>query len=276
MELAKLNVVSLDAYLESIRGIPAIEREEEFRLFEEYRNFGNMLAVQRIILGNLRFVWYIVKGYKGYGISLEDLIQEGNVGLMRAVKGFDHSRGIRFVTYAVAYIRNEVINYIIANFRKGKIITTKQHKKLFFGLSKYNRIGSFSDREINRIVDELGVAVADVRHMERVMYEPEIELDKVMVEGDTDVYSDILLCSSEQDPVNILEADDAERLRLRVLELVQTLDDRDLDIIQSRYLTDKPVPRKKLAIKYGISQQRIEQIEKEIFVKIKDRLDECD
>ncbi len=253
---------SLDHYIQAVRAVPVLTREEEFELATRLRESDDLEAAQRLILSHLRFVVHIARGYTGYGLQLGDLVQEGNVGLMKAVKRFDPKVGVRLVSFAVHWIRAEIHEYVLKNWRQVKVATTKAQRKLFFNLRKAKtRLGWLSKDETAAVAEDLGVSVSEVTRMERRLSGRDISFDGSPT--DEDEYAPVAyLPSPDSDPADVVEqadwqADSHERLGRALAEL----DDRSRDIVQRRWLAEKKSTLHELAAEYKISAERIRQIE---------------
>ena len=253
---------SLDQYIQAVRGVPVLTREEEFELATRLRESDDLEAAQRLILSHLRFVVHIARGYAGYGLPLGDLVQEGNVGLMKAVKRFDPKVGVRLVSFAVHWIRAEIHEYVLKNWRLVKVATTKAQRKLFFNLRKAkSTLGWLSADETEAVAEDLGVSVSEVTRMERRLAGRDVSFDGSST--DDDEYAPVAyLPSPDADPADLVEqadwkSDSNERLGRALTEL----DDRSRDIVQRRWLAEKKATLHELAAEYSVSAERIRQIE---------------
>ena len=255
---------SLDAYIQAVGSVPSLTEEEERELATRLREDGDLDAARQLVLAHLRFVVHIASGYQGYGLPMADLIQEGNVGLMKAVKRFDPSVGVRLVTFAVHWIRAEMHEFILRNWRLVKVATTKAQRKLFFNLRKLKkRLGWMSPDEQEAVADYLGVKREEVAEMEMRLAGHDISFDPPDSSGDDDTYSPSqYLPSPDTDPaVELEEADAMERASGQLAEALEGLDARSRDIITARRLTEKKTTLQELAGRYGVSAERIRQIE---------------
>ena len=255
---------SLDAYIQAVGSVPSLTEEEERELATRLREDGDLDAARQLVLAHLRFVVHIASGYQGYGLPMADLIQEGNVGLMKAVKRFDPSVGVRLVTFAVHWIRAEMHEFILRNWRLVKVATTKAQRKLFFNLRKLKkRLGWMSPDEQEAVADYLGVKREEVAEMEMRLAGHDISFDPPDSSGDDDTYSPSqYLPSPDTDPaVELEEADAMERASEQLAEALEGLDARSRDIITARRLTEKKTTLQELAGRYGVSAERIRQIE---------------
>ena len=265
-------VGSLDAYLARINSVPmlTLEQEKEYttNLFEN----NDLEAARKLIMSHLRFVARIAKGYMGYGLSLADLIQEGNVGLMKAVKRFDPRVGVRLVTFAVHWIKAEIHEYIIRNWRIVKIATTKAQRKLFFNLrSQKKRLGWFSKAEVDAVAEDLGVKPKEVMEMEKRLNAYDAAFDAPSDQDDETAYAPVhYLENTDSDPALLLENNNTENFQNNSLKTaIQTLDARSQDIIASRWLQESKSTLHDLAAKYDVSAERIRQLEANAMKKIK-------
>lgn len=269
---------SLDAYIQSVNAIPMLTEEEEKELAERLKHHQDIEAAQKLIMSHLRFVVKVARGFKGYGLPQADLIQEGNIGLMKAVKRYDPDVGVRLVSFAVHWIKAEMHEFIIKNWRMVKIATTKAQRKLFFNLrSKKKRLGFFTKEEIQDVARELNVKPSEVIEMERRLNAYDAAFD-APTESDNDdantSYSPALyLESSEPNPeMQVIEKDfeaqQTEKLRLCLREL----DERAQDILKSRYLAENKATLHELAAKYNVSAERIRQLENQALKVLKKSL----
>ena len=255
---------SLDAYIQAVGSVPSLSAEEEQELAIRLREEGDLDAARQLVLAHLRFVVHIASGYQGYGLPMADLIQEGNVGLMKAVKRFDPSVGVRLVTFAVHWIRAEIHEFVLRNWRLVKVATTKAQRKLFFNLRKLKkRLGWMSPDEQQAVATYLGVKPAEVAEMEMRLAGQDITFDPPGSDGDEQTFSPSQYLPSEDvDPATELEeADSMERASEQLAEALQGLDERSRDIITARRLTEKKATLHELAGRYGVSAERIRQIE---------------
>lgn len=255
---------SLDAYIQAVGSVPSLSAEEEQELAIRLREEGDLDAARQLVLAHLRFVVHIASGYQGYGLPMADLIQEGNVGLMKAVKRFDPSVGVRLVTFAVHWIRAEIHEFVLRNWRLVKVATTKAQRKLFFNLRKLKkRLGWMSPDEQQAVATYLGVKPAEVAEMEMRLAGQDITFDPPGSDGDEQTFSPSQYLPSEDvDPATELEEADAmERASKQLAEALQGLDERSRDIITARRLTEKKSTLHELAGRYGVSAERIRQIE---------------
>jgi RNA polymerase sigma-32 factor len=255
---------SLDAYIQAAGSVPSLTAEEERELAIRLREDGDLDAARQLVVAHLRFVVHIASGYQGYGLPMADLIQEGNVGLMKAVKRFDPSVGVRLVTFAVHWIRAEIHEFVLRNWRLVKVATTKAQRKLFFNLRKLKkRLGWLSPDEQQAVASYLGVKPEEVAEMEMRLAGQDLAFDPPEQDGDEQAYSPSqYLPSSDVDPATELEeADTMERASEQLAEALEGLDERSREIITARRLTEKKTTLHELARRYGVSAERIRQIE---------------
>lgn len=260
---------SIDAYAQQINEIPVLSAEAEKELARRYSNHEDIDAVRQLILSNLRFVVHVARGYSGYGLPQADLIQEGNVGLMKAVKRFDPEVGVRLVTFAVHWIKAEIHEYVLRNWRIVKVATTKAQRKLFFNLRKNKkRLGWFTKDEVNAVAEGLGVPTAEVLRMESRLNAKDMTFDAPV--GEDDTYSPSMFLEADTlDPAEQAEADNWQDIQSSKLQLaLATLDDRSQDILQQRWLTEDKATLHQLAAQYGISAERIRQLENNAIKKL--------
>jgi RNA polymerase sigma-32 factor len=262
---------NLSAYTQAVSGIPILSIERERELAQDLFYNGNLEAARELVMAHLRFVVHIAKSYSGYGLPLADLVQEGNVGLMKAVKRYDPERGVRLVSFAVHWIRAEMHEYILRNWRIVKIATTKAQRKLFFNLrSAKKRLAWLSNDEAQAVAQDLGVDIREVRQMEGRLASSDMNFD-VGVDDDEDTVAPIhYLEDKRADPAVQLEESDWEESSNQHLSVaLEQLDERSRDIIASRWLVDNKATLHDLADKYGVSAERIRQLEKNAMNKVK-------
>jgi RNA polymerase sigma-32 factor len=271
---ANLPLGSIEEYVGAVNLMPRYNAEEERELATRFREEGDLEAARQLVLGNLRFVVHIAKGYLGYGLPLPDLIQEGNIGLMKAVKRYDPEVGVRLVSFAVHWIRAEIHEFIIQNWRIVKIATTKAQRKLFFNLRKFkNRLGWLTHDEAHAVADELGVDVKTVYEMESRLNNHDTPFDQPL-DGDADEKDQsspaYYLHQENADPADLLEDTDwGEHKQHRLLAAIEQLDDRSRDILTSRWLSEEKLTLHDLAARYKVSAERIRQLESSAMKKLK-------
>jgi len=265
---------SLDAYIGAVHQVPVLSVEEEQALAHRFRDGNDLNAAQELILSHLRFVVHVARGYNGYGLPLGDLIQEGNIGLMKAVKRFDPTVGVRLVSFAVHWIRAEMHEFILKNWRIVKVATTKAQRKLFFNLRKSKtRLGWLNAEEVRAVAADLNVSEREVLEMESRLSGRDIGFDLSSDEDDEHAppAPAAYLMAQEEDPSQAYERADHESDQLELLrEGLQSLDKRSRDIIRRRWLdADNKVTLQELADEYGVSAERIRQVEANALKKMK-------
>ncbi len=266
---------SLDAYMQAIRGIDVLSAEQEKALAIKLHENGDLEAARQLILAHLRFVAHIARSYSGYGLPQADLIQEGNIGLMKAVKRFDPNVGVRLVSFAVYWIRAEIHEFILRNWRIVKVATTKAQRKLFFNIrSSKKQLGWFSHNEVQQVAKDLGVSTKDVVEMESRMSGMDIGFDLRDDNDDDAPTSPAMFLQdhsdgpAEENENNQWEAHNKNRL----LNALSTLDERSQDIVQQRWLNEDKSTLQDLADKYSISAERIRQLENNAMKKLRNAL----
>jgi len=268
-----LSVGTFDAYLNLVRQMPRLTADEERDLTLRYRDDGDLEAARDLIMTNLRFVVHVARGYSGYGLSMPDIIQEGNVGLMKAVKRFDPDVGVRLVSFAVHWIKAEIHEYVIKNWGIVKVATTKAQRKLFFNLRKSKKnIGWLSNDEAISIAADLNVDVSDVYEMEKRLGNQDMSFDMPVDDSseESSSYPSNYLHQYGTDPSILLENSDWEGHGQDLLSVAMAeLDERSFDIISSRWLTEKKSTLHELADRYNVSAERIRQLEQNAMKKIR-------
>jgi len=256
---------SLQSYLDSIQQIRILERHEEEELFRQFQEQDDLEAARRLVLSHLRYVVYIAKGYSGYGLPVEDLIQQGNVGLMKSVKKFDLQHGVRLVSFAVHWIKAEIHDYILKNWKIVKVATTKAQRKLFFNLRKSKqRLGWFNSEEIKLVAADLGVKPQEVLEMEGRLASTDESYESLAIDDDdySSGPSSYLTYEEEAGPSDLVEREEYQEFQYAGLKAaLAALDDRSRDIVSARWLGEDKLSLKSLAEKYGVSLERIRQIE---------------
>ncbi|QDW66890.1 RNA polymerase sigma factor RpoH [Luteimonas granuli] len=265
---------SLDAYIGAVHQIPVLSVEEEQALARRFHDEEDLGAARELVMSHLRFVVHVARGYNGYGLPLGDLIQEGNIGLMKAVKRFDPDVGVRLVSFAVHWIRAEMHEYIIRNWRIVKVATTKAQRKLFFNLRRSKkRLGWLNAEEVRAVAEDLNVSEREVLEMESRLSGRDIGFDMSADEDDERAppAPAAYLMSHDEDPSQAYEREDSESSQLELLrEGLAGLDARSRDIVQRRWLApDNKVTLQELADEYGVSAERIRQIEANALKKMK-------
>ena len=265
---------NLEAYLNSIQNIAILSPEEERKLAEDLYYREDLEAARQLVMAHLRFVVHIARGYSGYGLPQADLIQEGNVGLMKAVRKFNPEVGGRLISFAVHWIKSEIHEYVLKNWKIVKVATTKAQRKLFFNLrNKKKDITWLSEEDVKMISNELDVKEDTVREMEQRMSSHDVSFDPYSAddseEGNTYSPADYLT-NEDSDPMEIVEKEDFARDQINQLQnAISELDERSQLILKERWLTDDKPTLHDLADKYGISAERIRQIEKKAMEKIR-------
>jgi len=264
---------SLDAYIQEVNKIPVLTLEVEQELSRQFRDKDDLESARRMVLAHLRFVVHVAKGYTGYGLALGDLIQEGNIGLMKAVKRFDPDHGVRLVSFAVHWIRAEMHEFILRNWRIVKVATTKAQRKLFFNLRKSKkRLGWLSHAEVLAVAKDLGVKPEVVLEMESRLSGQDVGFDLPPNADDESPYVApvAFLESKSRDPLTETESEDLTSHNNTLLYAgLDQLDERTQDIIRSRWLQDTKMTLQELANIYGVSAERIRQLEANALRKMK-------
>jgi RNA polymerase sigma-32 factor len=266
---------SLDAYIDRVSRIPVLTREQEVALARRYRADDDLEAARQLVLSHLRFVVHIARGYVGYGLPMGDLVQEGNVGLMKAVKRFDPDVGVRLVSFAVHWIRAEIHEYVLRNWRLVKIATTKAQRKLFFNLRRLKKnLAWLTDSETRAVAQDLGVTPEEVTEMEKRLSARDLSFDPVPDSDDEDTYSPaVYLPAADADPAVLVEReewDDTTADRLGVA--LEGLDARSRDILKSRWMSGEKATLHELAERYGVSAERIRQLEANAIRKLRSKV----
>ena len=264
---------NLDSYIRIANQYPILSAEQEKELAERYYYDEDLEAAKQLILSHMRFVIHIARGYLGYGLPLADLIQEGNIGLMKAVKRFDPNVGVRLVSFAVHWVKAEIHEYVLKNWRIVKVATTKAQRKLFFNLRKNkHRLAWFNEDEIQKVADDLGVSPQEVREMESRMTGQDLGFDLPVGEDASEAYTPSMYL--EDNSSNFAdELEDEEQMGEATAQLayaLSTLDERSQDIIKTRWLDENKATLQELADKYNISAERVRQLENAALKKIKD------
>jgi RNA polymerase sigma-32 factor len=264
---------SLEAYTNAVYSVPMLTAEQEQELARRYRDQEDLDAARALVLSHLRFVVYVARGYTGYGLPTADLIQEGNVGLMKAVKRFDPEIGVRLVSFAVHWIKAEIHEYVLKNWRIVKVATTKAQRKLFFNLrGAKKRVGRMTAAEMEQVAKDLNVPVAQVREMEGRLYAHDTSFD-ISADDDDDAppAPAQYLVAADADPSIVLEREDSEQdSSSRLHQALSTLDARSRDILDRRWLReDAKATLQDLADQYGVSAERIRQLEANAMKKLK-------
>lgn len=269
----QIQVGSEESYIHTVNRVPMLKAEDEYGLAVAYRNEGNEEAAQRLVMSHLRFVVHIARSYTGYGLPLADLIQEGNIGLMKAVKRFDPEVKVRLVSFAVHWIRAEIHEFILRNWRIVKVATTKAQRKLFFNLrGRKKRLGWLSYDEVHAVAADLNVKPETVLEMESRLSGQDVGFDPRPDDDDDDSViraPAAYLENSSLDPAAEVEQDDWKRSQASALhQALRRLDDRSRDIVQRRWLGEQKTSLQELADAYHVSAERIRQLEKNAMKKL--------
>ncbi|OOF39235.1 RNA polymerase factor sigma-32 [Rodentibacter rarus] len=263
---------SIEGYIRAANEYPMLTAEEEKELAERLYYNGDIEAAKKLVLSHLRFVIHVARGYSGYGLPQADLIQEGNIGLMKAVKRFNPEVGVRLVSFAVHWIKAEIHEYVLRNWRIVKVATTKAQRKLFFNLRKTKqRLGWFNDNEVDMVANELGVSKEDVIEMESRMTGADVGFDLPTDDSEAETYSPSLYLEDKRSNFAAeLENENFESQAVEQLSVaLKNLDARSQDIIKTRWLDDDKATLHDLAAKYNVSAERIRQLEANALKKLK-------
>jgi len=275
MQNLPVPVDSLESYIQAVSQVPMLSADEEQNLAQRLQLRNDLEAAQRLIVAHLRFVVHIARGYLGYGLPLGDLIQEGNIGLMKAVKRFDPAHGVRLVSFAVHWIRAEIHEFILRNWRIVKVATTKAQRKLFFKLrGSKKRLGWLNNEEVNTVARELGVSPDNVLEMESRLSGHDVSFDPAPeADGNDEIESyapSAYLRDEQADPSETLEREDWEDQTVsRLGAALERLDPRSRDIVQRRWLNDDKPTLHELAAEYQVSAERIRQLETNAMKKLR-------
>ena len=265
-------VGSLDAYIQGVGAIPVLSKEDEQDLARRLRDDEDLEAARDLVMAHLRFVVHIAKGYTGYGLPLNDLIQEGNVGLMKAVKRFDPEYDVRLVSFAVHWIRAEIHEFVLKNWRIVKVATTKAQRKLFFNLRKKKKtLAWLTAAETEAVAKDLGVKVAEVTEMEKRLHSRDAIFDPTPdLDDERNFTPAAYLPSPDADPaVQVEKSDWNDDATTRMTAALDILDDRSRRILEERWLTEDKMTLHELAAEYGISAERIRQLEVNAIKKLR-------
>lgn len=270
-----LSVDNIHAYHKWVNTIPILSLEQEQSLATDFRQNDTVESARRLVVSHLRVVVKIAKKYSGYGLSEADLIQEGNIGLMKAVKRFDPEQGVRLVSFAIHWIKAEIHEFVLRNWRIVKVATTKAQRKLFFNLRKMKKqLTWFKQSEIDAVASALDVKPETVREMESRMYAQDAAYDVVAQDSDDKPYLPMdYLAASNANPETILaEQDSSLDYQIRLQDALQKLDERSQSILQQRYLSEDKTTLHDLAKQFSVSAERIRQLEKQALNKLKNLL----
>lgn len=266
---------SIDSYVHSVNQVPILSFDEEQRLARLLRENDDIEAARQLVMSHLRFVVKIARGYSGYGLQQADLIQEGTIGLMKAVKRFNPDVGVRLVSYAVHWVRAEIHEFILKNWRVVKVATTKAQRKLFFNLrSSKKRLGWLNQQEVNEVAKDLGVKPSDVIEMEKRMSNYDATFDTHLDDNEESYNTPAsYLENNEAGPEELLESEQNINHEQETLQnAIALLDDRSKDIISSRWLVEKKATLHELAAIHNISAERVRQIENNAIKKLKESI----
>jgi len=264
---------NLTSYMRAVNAAPILSAERECELALRYHNDGDLEAARELVMSHLRYVVKVARGFMGYGLPLTDLIQEGSIGLMKAVKRFDPDRDVRLVSFAVHWIRAEIYDYVLKNWRMVKVATTKAQRKLFFNLRKNRaRLGWMNNAEVDQLAKDLDVETKTVREMESRLSGTDVAFDAMTDQDDDESYlaPSQHLGDSRFDPEIVVAKSEREQERNQQLtSALSGLDQRSKDIVKRRWLSDDKPTLHDLADEYGVSAERIRQIEKRAMEKMK-------
>lgn len=273
------SIGNIESYVQAVNAFPVLSQEEEIALASRFQNEGDLKAAETLVLSNLRYVARIAKGYNGYGLAFADLMQEGSIGLMKAVKRFDPAVGVRLVSFAVHWIKSEIHDFVIRNWRIVKVATTKAQRKLFFNLRRYKqnqRLGWLTQEEQDAVAKDLGVPVNEVCEMEsRMNAHHDIAFDMTEEEANNDDHFVVApaqyLAAPDLSPLEALETSShIENAHENLTIALESLDTRSQDIVSHRWLRDEKMTLKALADKYKVSIERVRQIENVAMQKLKE------
>jgi len=265
---------SIEAYISIVNQAPVLTKEEEHALAVKFKENNDLDAARQLVLSQLRFVVHIARTYSGYGLPLADIIQEGNVGLMKAVKKFDPERGVRLVTYAVHWIRAEIHEFVFDNWKIVKVATTKAQRKLFFKLrNSKKKIGWLTNDEKNLIANDLGVKTTDVEVMEERLASKDVLFDRPEDDDSAYVSPAGFLPAPNSDPSKLAEEENWLESNIELLsEAMEKLDNRSKEVLKLRWLTEEKVTLKELAKKFNVSLERVRQIEEQAILDLREEL----
>ena len=265
---------SIEAYISIVNQAPVLTKEEEHALAVKFKENNDLDAARQLVLSQLRFVVHIARTYSGYGLPLADIIQEGNVGLMKAVKKFDPDKGVRLVTYAVHWIRAEIHEFVFDNWKIVKVATTKAQRKLFFKLrNSKKKIGWLTNDEKSLIANDLGVKTRDVETMEQRLASKDVLFDRPEDDSDSYVSPAGFLPAPNSDPSKLAEEENWLESNIELLsEAMEKLDNRSKEVLKLRWLTEEKVTLKELAKKFNVSLERVRQIEEQAILDLREQL----
>lgn len=271
-----LPIGSLDAYIHRVNQMPMLSAEQEHEYAKNFQSSGDIESARELVLAHLRYVVRVARGYLGYGLPLGDLIQEGNVGLMKAVKRFDPEMGVRLVSFAVHWIKAEIHEFVLRNWRIVKVATTKAQRKLFFNLRQMkSRLGWLSYEEVDAVAQDLGVSREEVLVMEQRLNAMDTSYDMAPGEEDDESFKAPVhfLHDEKNDPAYLIEQERGElQGREKLLLALELLDERSQDILQQRWLAHDKATLHELAAKYDVSAERVRQLEKNAMKKLREHM----
>lgn len=262
---------SIETYIQAVSSISMLSAEDERGLAERLQQNDDLQAARKLIMSHLRFVVHIAKSYSGYGLPQADLIQEGNIGLMKAVKRFDPTMGVRLVSFAVHWIKAEIHEFVLRNWRIVKVATTKAQRKLFFNLRKNKkRLGWFTHAEVQKVAEELGVSTKEVLQMEARMSSQDQAFDLSADDDESSSFAPVQFLEDKSADVetDVVNANWDSNASDKLYSAIKTLDERSQYIIQTRWLSDDKITLQDLAEKYQVSAERVRQIEKNAMKKL--------
>ena len=268
------NESGLSAYLAQIKKFPMLDAEEEYMLAKNWKERGNLKAAHKLVTSHLRLVAKIAMGYRGYGLPVNELISEGNIGLMQAVKKFDPDKGFRLATYAMWWIKAAIQEYVLRSWSLVKMGTTTAQKKLFFNLKKIknqiapNQEGDLKDSQVNEISKRLDVDSEEVINMNRRMMGQEKSLNSPIKVGETDEWQDWLVDDNLDQELLLSQQQEYEDRKELLKNAINILDNREAEILKARRLSEKPKTLEELSVKFNISRERVRQIETKAFEKL--------
>ncbi len=270
---------SLESYIQTVNSYPMLTAEKEKALAEALYFDGDLDSAKSLVMSHLRFVVHVARGYSGYGLPMADLIQEGNIGLMKAVKRFNPEVGVRLVSFAVHWIKAEIHEYVLRNWRIVKVATTKAQRKLFFNLRKAKkRLGWFNNAEVNMVAEQLGVDPSDVREMESRLAAQDATFESPLEDDDREHAAIAPVLYLEDHSSNLAQSIEdhnwENHANARLARAMATLDARSQHIVQARWLNDEKATLQDLAEHYGVSAERIRQLEKNAMKKLKEAVGE--
>jgi len=272
--LLSSNNKDLDFYVQKIKNIPVLSKDEEYILTKKFKEKNDRIAIKKIIESNLNYVIKIAKNYTGYGITVKDLIQEGIIGLMKAVKKFDPEKKIRLISFAIYWIKSEIHEYIIKNLRIVKIATTKAQKKLFFNLKKFKKLGWLNENEKNAISNLLNIKNNEIEYMESKLNKKDISIDIRDEENDANIKtiknSNAVSILKKNDPLLLIEKNNWNTyIKNNLKKAIRKLDKRSQNILRKRWLLKKKYTLRNLSQIYNVSSERIRQLENSAIKKLK-------